>query len=98
MSVAPRVGAWIEISNSTAYLEKTGVAPRVGAWIEITYRRDNRLYETSRPVWARGLKLQRALRRVLRQMSRPVWARGLKFIGENVYVVEDRRAPCGRVD
>ena len=35
MSVAPRVGAWIEILIAKAYIPVTQVAPRVGAWIEI---------------------------------------------------------------
>ena len=33
--VAPLVGAWIEIDEILAMMEKYGVAPLVGAWIEI---------------------------------------------------------------
>ena len=33
-SVAPRVGAWIENTASTAISLVISVAPRVGAWIE----------------------------------------------------------------
>ena len=35
--VAPRVGAWIEISCIYLVWEGTFVAPRVGAWIEMGY-------------------------------------------------------------
>ena len=35
MSVAPLVGAWIEMSFKYAYLKDDNVAPLVGAWIEI---------------------------------------------------------------
>ena len=35
MSVAPRVGAWIEICYGIGWDENEIVAPRVGAWIEI---------------------------------------------------------------
>jgi len=33
--VAPRVGAWIEITIASSFADFTSVAPRVGAWIEI---------------------------------------------------------------
>ena len=33
--VAPRVGAWIEISSQYVFHSWIKVAPRVGAWIEI---------------------------------------------------------------
>ena len=35
LSVAPYVGAWIEISCGTYPFEGVKVAPYVGAWIEI---------------------------------------------------------------
>ena len=34
-TVAPRVGAWIEIKTQYTYTLLHHVAPRVGAWIEI---------------------------------------------------------------
>ena len=34
-SVAPRVGAWIEIDFGCKLWQRKEVAPRVGAWIEI---------------------------------------------------------------
>ena len=36
MNVAPRVGAWIEITFLVSKLFIFIVAPRVGAWIEIS--------------------------------------------------------------
>ena len=36
-SVAPLVGAWIEIPRKKLVKELTDVAPLVGAWIEITH-------------------------------------------------------------
>ena len=35
MSVAPFVGAWIEICSKPLYVSVAFVAPFVGAWIEI---------------------------------------------------------------
>ncbi len=34
LSVAPRVGAWIETTHHQGKLSPAPVAPRVGAWIE----------------------------------------------------------------
>ena len=39
ISVAPRVGAWIEIVGSWGGFYFHSVAPRVGAWIEILLER-----------------------------------------------------------
>ena len=36
MTVAPLVGAWIEILHLTFILSTIDVAPLVGAWIEIS--------------------------------------------------------------
>ncbi len=35
MNVAPRAGAWIEISDGVKKIFTVEVAPRAGAWIEI---------------------------------------------------------------
>ena len=37
VQVAPRVGAWIEITISYVITCCSSVAPRVGAWIEISW-------------------------------------------------------------
>ena len=60
LAVAPRVGAWVETSVTVELGPGSRVAPRVGAWVETRAfpGRRNRLC-SSRPAWARGLKLQR---------------------------------------
>ena len=35
-AVAPRTGAWIEMSQKMVTEQGSGVAPRTGAWIEIS--------------------------------------------------------------
>ena len=55
-SVAPLVGAWIEISRQSASFDRSPVAPLVGAWIEIHADRWQSDYSTSLPLWERGLK------------------------------------------
>ena len=55
--VAPRVGAWIEISAIGWTETQKEVAPRVGAWIEISRTvSDRRWCVRSPPAWGRGLK------------------------------------------
>ena len=39
VTVAPLVGAWIEIDNAIERTDDIGVAPLVGAWIEIVMSR-----------------------------------------------------------
>ena len=57
LTVAPRVGAWIEIFFKPCNLGiSISVAPRVGAWIEIWYLRYAYSVNVSLPVWGRGLK------------------------------------------
>jgi len=56
--VAPRVGAWIETSVKLIISDIIDVAPRVGAWIETLIISVCYKFKTSRPVWARGLKLK----------------------------------------
>ena len=54
------------------------VAPFVGAWVEtviVSHAEDAR---TSRPSWARGLKLDDPPLTRRQEKSRPSWARGLK--------------------
>ena len=61
-SVAPLVGAWIEIFGcSVTVCGCTGVAPLVGAWIEM--QKDKQIEEMrpkSLPSWERGLKFSSA--------------------------------------
>ena len=57
MIVAPRMGAWIETSNTRRNGILLAVAPRMGAWIETIENNEWKLFDMSRPAWARGLKL-----------------------------------------
>ena len=55
-TVAPLVGAWIEIMITTCAPYALGVAPLVGAWIEIDSRRCSIRGFKSLLSWERGLK------------------------------------------
>ena len=78
LTVAPRVGAWIETVKEADAMLKRFVAPRVGAWIE-TSKADASFRDTkSHPVWVRGLKLLLRLSPQHVAPSHPVWVRGLK--------------------
>ena len=78
-SVAPLVGAWIEINIITILYIFCFVAPLVGAWIEIDELGIKIVKNESLPSWERGLK---SLTEVVREdifPSLPSWERGLKF-------------------
>ena len=71
MTVAPRVGAWIETeSNFFINVHVLKVAPRVGAWIETDIYQEPFATFQSHPVWVRGLKLGIFIRIRERQVSR----------------------------
>ena len=55
-TVAPLVGAWIEIAVSKEYRNACSVAPLVGAWIEIFSLPEMLSVVVSLPLWERGLK------------------------------------------
>ena len=56
MSVAPLVGAWIEILLGAVVSGAAAVAPLVGAWIEIFSTAFSNDILVSLPSWERGLK------------------------------------------
>ena len=56
LSVAPFVGAWIEIERNQEREHIISVAPFVGAWIEIKVMYTLPLWTKSLPSWERGLK------------------------------------------
>ena len=56
VTVAPRVGAWIETSAPETTIKAASVAPRVGAWIETFHIGEKNVSQPSHPVWVRGLK------------------------------------------
>ena len=60
LSVAPHVGAWIEIDKSLRDGALTLVAPHVGAWIEIGVSWLLQTVTRSHPTWVRGLKSDNA--------------------------------------
>ena len=55
-SVAPLVGAWIEIIHPHTLLARLCVAPLVGAWIEIFSSTPSYASDKSLLSWERGLK------------------------------------------
>ncbi len=60
ISVAPRVGAWIETTNSFRNYASIDVAPRVGAWIETETMRPLHQYSAVAPrvgAWIETLSL-----------------------------------------
>ena len=55
-TVAPLVGAWIEIDKHIVIGEVMHVAPLVGAWIEIVWTLHCCCWHKSLLSWERGLK------------------------------------------
>ena len=97
--VAPRVGAWIEIS---LFLRAPAVRMRsLPVWerglksLELNWGPEN---EVSLPVWERGLKYNYRLRLRYLIPSLPVWERGLKFFAIFPTALFLCRSPCGSVD
>jgi len=97
--VAPRVGAWIETPEKNTPQQLVRVAPRVGAWIETFTATILPEKNTSRPAWARGLKLSDGACNHQADKVAPRVGAWIETSGEG----EDgtwkkRRAPRGRVD
>ena len=79
-SVAPPVGAWIEIEMRLGIYHDLTVAPPVGAWIEIYCCVHDGLRKGSLPLWERGLKLDDYFTNYKAfDRSLPLWERGLKY-------------------
>ena len=93
-SVAPYMGAWIEIVQDDGQTGNVLVAPYMGAWIEITVPRSGSTATiTSLPTWERGLKsVSRAIFRVM-SLSLPTWERGLKSSTRHSHRLYLRVAP-----
>ena len=79
-TVAPCVGAWIEIQQSLLFYLSYPVAPCVGAWIEIELFSILGTLSSSHPVWVRGLKFANWFFIIQFLKSHPVWVRGLKLL------------------
>ena len=79
--VAPRAGAWIEITAVQPLPAISSVAPRAGAWIEITLMVLCWKRFESLPVRERGLKYDNSLEDArVQRWSLPVRERGLKSL------------------
>ena len=77
--VAPPAGAWIETYDHPSAQVYGVVAPPAGAWIETYMKRKILKMITSRPLRARGLKLNTIVSSSSLISSRPLRARGLKL-------------------
>ena len=81
-SVAPLVGAWIEIRiNSNSLLTST-VAPLVGAWIEIPVSSACYHSRAVAPLVGAWIEMSVPSAYLLLSTSLPLWERGLKFYAE----------------
>ena len=78
MSVAPRVGAWIEITQSCHGFAPENVAPRVGAWIEISCSSSDICMKPVAPRVGEWIEIFIYYLYFGLQQSLPVWERGLK--------------------
>ena len=98
ITVAPLVGAWIEINLSKVVFEESCVAPLVGAWIEIKSCSRRGEYTSSLLSWERGLKSnpQRVTSKC--QKSLLSWERGLKLPSYLRNVGAYSRSSRGSVD
>ena len=92
--VAPRAGAWIEITIYAVYTPiPYMVAPRAGAWIEMRAKSSSTRSATSLPVRERGLKSSSRGTRSLSASSLPVRERGLKSDWAMPHLSNPRVAP-----
>ena len=97
-SVAPLVGAWIEIQLTGFVRVKDIVAPLVGAWIEIARFSAAVGCIVSLPSWERGLKYLVSIQPLTLVMSLPSWERGLKSVSKCLQRSKACRSPRGSVD
>ncbi len=97
-SVAPLVGAWIEIELLLCETDIQLVAPLVGAWIEIyNLRIDNRI-DCVAPLVGAWIEIYFLNNEGTTIVSLPLWERGLKYLLQNEAKEEEGRSPCGSVD
>ena len=74
--VAPRVGAWIEISHMGRSKRNIRVAPRVGAWIEIKKHMKGMRWISVAPRVGAWIEITQKKQSQLAFVSLPVWERG----------------------
>ena len=100
-SVAPHVGAWIEIAvqhvNAQRRLASHPMWVRGLKLGQSAYAVPDR---PSHPMWVRGLKSVRSMgRRTRSRGSHPMWVRGLKSYDKIERIkITASRTPCGCVD
>ena len=99
VSVAPRVGAWIEIRESKYIETLILVAPRVGAWIEMVSGANARKGRAVAPRVGAWIEIGPSAGPAALIRSLPVWERGLKWWFMGIQVLDlGCRSPCGSVD
>ena len=77
-SVAPLVGAWIEICVAFGKTGQFFVAPLVGAWIEITEAGDLWAKDQVAPLVGAWIEIGHAADNIPTKVSLLSWERGLK--------------------
>ena len=82
-SVAPLVGAWIEILSTSKKSRPRSVAPLVGAWIEILMKTSLVRIRPVAPLVGAWIEMGISLRSSLRSSSLLSWERGLKCSGSS---------------
>ena len=78
ITVAPLVGAWIEIISRLAFISRVRVAPLVGAWIEIYMSEVMSNTKDVAPLVGAWIEIMRDYHVGKYCMSLPLWERGLK--------------------
>ena len=79
-SVAPLVGAWIEIFAPSVLIVEDKVAPLVGAWIEINLTDTARFCQEVAPLVGAWIEMAKISLVARGERSLPLWERGLKYL------------------
>ena len=80
VTVAPHVGAWIEILSSSLWWLAEIVAPHVGAWIEIRSGKAKGNHQGVAPHVGAWIEIDLTEGNEPEAASHPTWVRGLKLI------------------
>ena len=79
-SVAPLVGAWIEMLSIRLALDNSHVAPLVGAWIEIRRWGLKNMLMLVAPLVGAWIEIRESFYYATVIVSLPSWERGLKYV------------------
>ncbi len=96
--VAPRSGAWIEISKNSTVMGLQSVAPRSGAWIEIDDFLNSLKEDRVAPRSGAWIEIKYRKPIKTRPASLPVRERGLKSNVKSLNLAVGSRSPFGSVD